>query len=435
MKNIINVVILFVVLIQFPVDVDAAGEDPVLLDTIIAVVNHEVITKLELDDEVASVSQKLKQERVPLPSILVLRKQVLERMIIQKILVQNAIESGFQAGDEIVKGMITRIMQQEQATLDELKASLKDSGLSFERFREQIKERILISQLKKREIDARISITESDIAEYLEKNRDSSGVKDEYLLAHILILVPEGATADIIKQKKGKADEVFSKLKDGIDFRQASASSSDAQNALEGGQMGWRSAARLPEIFMEVARDMAVGDISGVLRSANGFHIIKLINKRGNNTPVIVKQTKARHILLRLNEIRSDEDAEQKLIELRDRVLLGGVEFGELAKQFSEDVSSSRGGDLGWLADGQTVPVFEQTMSRLSIGEVSVPVKSTFGWHLIQVTDRRDQDMSDERQRMEAKQAIREKKSDQAYQEWIRVQRDKAYIKYLNEQI
>ncbi len=432
MKNIIHGVLLFLSLTYFSAEPVLAREEPVLLDTIVVVVNHEVITKLELDDEVESVSQKLREERVPLPSILVLRKQVLERMIMQKILVQNAIENGMQASDDVVKSMINRILEQERATLDELKLSLKKAGLSFERFREQIKERILISQLKKREIDARIAITESDIAEYLAKNKGVAKVKDEYLLAHILILVPEGATADVIKEKKASAAGVLSKLRDGTDFRQVSASSSDAENALEGGALGWRSADRLPEIFMEVAKDMAIGDISNVLRSANGFHIIKLLNKRGNNTPVIVKQTKASHILLRLNEIRSDEDAEQQLIELRGRILLGGVEFSELAKQFSEDVSSSRGGDLGWLSDGQTVPVFEQTMSGLEIGEISIPVKSTFGWHLIQVTDRRDQDMSDERQRTEAKQAIREKKSDQAYQEWIRVQRDKAYIKYLN---
>ena len=406
-----------------------------LLDTIVAIVNHDVITKLELDDEVLSVTARLNEESVPLPLPSVLRKQVLERMIMSKILVQNAQESGLQAGDKVVRNTINRILKREKLNLTELKTSLEASGLSFDRFREQIKEQILISQFKKREIDAQIVVTESDISSYIAKSREVGETTDEYLLGHILILVPEGANADVITDKQNKASDILKKLSSGANFYQISASSSDAQNALEGGGLGWRSANQLPEIFFEAVKSMVVGDTSKILRSANGFHILKLMNKRGNDTPVIVKQTRARHILLRLNEIRTDEEAKQKLLELRDRVVLGGIEFGDLAQQFSEDVSSSRGGDLGWLADGETVPEFQQAMSTLGIGEVSVPVKSSFGWHLIQVVERRDQDMSDERQRVEAQQVIKQKKSDQAYQEWIRVQRDRAYIKYLEEVI
>ncbi len=422
-------------LLLFSFNLVKGEKAPVLLDTIVAIVNHDVITKLELDDEVLSVIERLKKEDVPLPASSVLRNQVLERMIMSKILVQNALESGLIASDEVVRDTISRILKREEISIDQLKISLQDSGLNFERFREQIKEQILITQLKKREIDSQIAITESDIVNYLSKNRSGPQGADHYLLAHILVLVPEGATADMILEKKVKADEILSKLKEGANFRQISASSSDAQNALEGGSLGWRTADQLPEIFIAEAENMIVGNASKVLQSANGFHILKLVNKRGNNTPVIVKQTRARHILLRLNEIRSDEEARRKLLELRDRVLLGGVEFAVLAQQFSDDVSASRGGDLGWLSNGETVPEFERAMVSLEEGNVSDPIKSPFGWHLIQVVERRDQDMSDERQRLQAQQVIRQRKSDQAYQEWIRVQRDKAYIKYLEEVI
>ena len=437
MKNILSKLKLlgFLFLFSFLSPLWATENEPVLLDTIVAIVNHDVITKLELDDEVLSVTARLNEESVPLPVPSVLRKQVLERMIMSKILVQNAQESGLQAGDKVVRDTINRILKREKLNLTELKTSLEASGLSFDRFREQIKEQILISQFKKREIDAQIVVTESDISSYITKSREVGETTDEYFLGHILILVPEGATADVITDKQNKASGILKKLRSGANFYQISASSSDAQNALEGGGLGWRSANQLPEIFFEVVKSMVVGDTSKILRSANGFHILKLMDKRGNDTPVIVKQTRARHILLRLNEIRTDEEAKQKLLELRDRVVLGGIEFGDLAQQFSEDVSSSRGGDLGWLADGETVPEFQQAMSTLGMGEVSAPVKSSFGWHLIQVVERRDQDMSDERQRVEAQQAIKQKKSDQAYQEWIRVQRDRAYIKYLEEVI
>ena len=430
----LNIKIYLILINLFFHSVLLAEEQPLLLDTIVAIVNHEVVTKLELDDEILSVTERLSKEGVPSPPPSVLRKQVLERMIMSKILVQNARERGLQATDQMVKNTIDRILVSENITGDDLKRSLEESGLSFARFREQVEEQILISQLKKREIDAQIVVTESDILSHMEKLRNSDSSRDEYLLSHILVLVPEGADSEVIAERRKKASQLIELLQDGADFRQISASSSDAQNALEGGSLGWREANQLPDIFLNEVESMVVGATSQLLRSANGFHILRLVNKRGNDTPVIVKQIRARHILLRLNEIRSDDEARQKLLSLRDRVILGGEDFGELAQQFSEDVSSSRGGDLGWLSNGETVPEFEQTMMSLEEGETSMPTKSSFGWHLIQVTDQRNQDMSDERQRVEAQRAIRRKKSDQAYQEWIRVQRDKAYVKYIGEE-
>jgi len=202
---------------------------------------------------------------------------------------------------------------------------------------------------------------------------------------------------------------------------------SDAQNALEGGPLGWRPASRLPQIFVEAAKTMKVGDVSPVLRSANGFHIIKLLDKRGNEGPVFVQQTRARHILVRLNEVVSEADAKQRLSNLKERID-NGADFAELARLQSEDASASRGGDLGWLSPGDTVPEFERAMNALQPGETSEPVQTPFGWHLIQVLERRSEDMSKERQRILARQAIRTRKSDEAYQEWVRQQRDRAYV-------
>jgi peptidyl-prolyl cis-trans isomerase SurA len=401
--------------------------DNVVLDRVVAVVNSEVVTRLDLDDQVKIATQQLKRQGTPLPAADVLERQLLERLVTAKVLTQTARETGLRVDDTQLQRSIERIAQENKASPEAFRKMLEADGIDFNRFREELRNEILIARLKEREVDSKILITDAEIDNYL-KNQQSQGGKDEeYSLSHILVLVPEQASPEQIQTKRVIAEKALNQIKGGADFRQVSAGVSDAQNALDGGPLGWRPAARLPQIFVDAVKTMKVGEVSPVLRSANGFHIIKLADKRGNDSPVIIQQTHARHILLRLNEVVSEAEAKQRLTNLKERID-NGTSFVELARLQSEDASASRGGDLGWLSPGDTVPEFERAMNGLEPGQVSDPVQSPFGWHLIQVVERRSEDMSKERQRVLARQSIRTRKADEAYQEWVRQQRDRAYV-------
>jgi peptidyl-prolyl cis-trans isomerase SurA len=401
--------------------------DNVVLDRVVAVVNSEVVTRLDLDDQVKIATQQLKRQGTPLPAADVLERQLLERLVTAKVLTQTARETGLRVDDTQLQRSIERIAQENKASPEAFRKMLEADGIDFNRFREELRNEILIARLKEREVDSKILITDAEIDNYL-KNQQSQGGKDEeYSLSHILVLVPEQASPEQIQTKRVIAEKALDQIKGGADFRQVSAGVSDAQNALDGGPLGWRPAARLPQIFVDAVKTMKVGEVSPVLRSANGFHIIKLADKRGNDSPVMIQQTHARHILIRLNEVVSEAEAKQRLTNLKERIE-NGTSFIELARLQSEDASASRGGDLGWLSPGDTVPEFERAMNSLEPGQVSDPVQSPFGWHLIQVVERRNEDMSKERQRVLARQSIRTRKADEAYQEWVRQQRDRAYV-------
>jgi peptidyl-prolyl cis-trans isomerase SurA len=416
--------------LAFPVM--AAQDNPkrnesLLLDRVVAVVNSEVVTRLDLDEQVKVALQQLKRQGTPLPAPDVLERQLLERLVTAKVLAQSARETGLRVDDTQLQRSIERIAQENKMAPEAFRKMLEADGIDFNRFREELRNEILIARLKEREVDSKILITDAEIDNYLRNQQSQGGKDDEYSLSHILVLVPEQASPEQIKAKRTIAEKALDQIKGGADFRQVSAGVSDAQNALDGGPLGWRPAARLPQIFVDSVKTMKVGDVSAVLRSANGFHIIKLLDKRGNESPVIIPQTHARHILIRLNEVVSESEAKQRLTNLKERIE-NGANFAELARLQSEDASASRGGDLGWLSPGDTVPEFERAMSALELGQVSGPVQSPFGWHLIQVVERRSEDMSKERQRVIARQSIRTRKADEAYQEWVRQQRDRAYV-------
>jgi peptidyl-prolyl cis-trans isomerase SurA len=316
---------------------------------------------------------------------------------------------------------------------DGLRQAVAQTGVSFERFREDVRGEILISRLREREVEARVTVTDAEIQSFLRSQESRGEQADEYKLAHILVSVPEQATPDELKLRRTRAEGALAQLKSGSDFRQVAASFSDSPDALQGGEMGWRPAGRLPSIFLDALRGMKIGEVSDVLRSPAGFHILKLADKRGSNTPIIVTQTHARHILVRLNEVVSEPDARNRLSELKYRVD-NGADFAELARLHSDDASAARGGDLGWVSPGDTVPDFERAMDALKPGQVSAPFRSPFGWHIVQVLERREQDMSEDRQRLTARQAIRSRKSDERWDDWVRQQRDKAYVEYHLEQ-
>ena len=405
-----------------------ANRTTLLLDRVVAVINDEVVTQLELADEVELAVRQLNLQGTPLPERAVLERQVLDRMITSRILVQSARRTGIRVSDGQLNTAIDRMAAENKLSREQFREAMEEQGIRVSRFRERIRMEIMIARLREREVNNKVTITDAEIDSYLRSQAKRTGKDDQYNVAHILILVPEGASPDEIRKDRDVAEDALRQLKSGADFGQVAASVSDADDALEGGSLGWRTSAQLPELFVDAVSGMSIGDVSEALRSANGFHIVILLDKRANTEKLIVKQTHAQHILIRLNEVVSEQDASQRLSGLKDRIEMGNADFGNLARQHSDDASAAKGGDLGWLSPGETVPDFERAMNALQPGEVSDPVRTPFGMHLIKVLERRDEDLSEERQRVMARQAIRLRKADSASQEWVRQQRDKAYV-------
>ena len=407
----------------------AAPKKVVALDRIVAIVNDDVITQYELNDHIKLVVNQLKKQGTPLPPQEVLEKQLLERLINDRVQLQYAKETGVRVDDTQLEKTLERIAENNKMSLQAMREALEQDGVNFNRFREEIRNEIIMARLKEREVDNKIVVTESEIANYLKSQEALAGKEEEYNLAHILVLVPEQASPEQIQAKRARAEQALAQIKSGADFAQIAVGYSDAADALQGGAVGWRPAGRLPTIFLEALRSMQAGEVSGVLRSANGFHIIKLLAKRGKDSAIEVLQTHARHILIKTSELLSENEARTRLLNLKER-LDNGADFAELARLQSEDGSAAQGGDLGWLVPGDTVPEFERAMNALKIGQISDPVRSPFGWHLIQVMERRNQDISRDRQRLLARQALHARRADEAHEEWLRQLRDSAYVEY-----
>jgi peptidyl-prolyl cis-trans isomerase SurA len=304
---------------------------------------------------------------------------------------------------------------------------LTRDGVPYAKFRDDVRTEITLARLREREVENKIVVAESEVDNFLTTQQGQTGKPEEYNISHVLVVVPEQASPEQIQSRRERAEQALAQLKTGADFRQVAAAYSDAPDALQGGSLGWREGERLPAIFHDAVKTLKPGEISSVLRSSNGFHILKLNEKRNTEAPLMVQQTHARHILIKTNEIVSESEARSRLRTLKER-LDNKADFAELARVHSDDASAARGGDLGWLSPGDTVPEFERAMDGLKPGEISEPVQSPFGWHLIQVLERRNQDMSQERVRLMARQALRARKSDEAYQEWVRQLRDRAYV-------
>lgn len=401
----------------------------VVLDRIVAVVNDEVITRNDLNERTRLAILQLKQQDTPTPLREALEKQILDRMISDRVQLQLAKETGLRVDDSDLDRAINRITQENKLTLQQLRATLEKDGVSFTRFREDIRNEIIMARLREREVDNKIMISEGEVDNFINTQQAQERRGDEYNLSHILVTVPENASPEQIQVRRARGEQALAQLKSGADFRQIAATFSDAPDALQGGVMGWREAARLPTLFVEALRTVQVGGVSPVLRSANGFHILKLNDKRSGAAPMIVRQTRARHILIKTNELVSEPEARRRLESLKER-LDNKADFAELARLHSEDGSAAKGGDLGWLSPGSTVPEFERALDALNPGDISGPVQTQFGWHLIQVLERRSEDMSREHQRLAARMALRSRKSDESYQEYVRQLRDKAYVDY-----
>lgn len=398
------------------------------LDRIIAVVNDDVITEIELDTEVSNIKKQLRQQNTNFPSDAVLRKQLLERMILRRIQLQMAKRVHLRVDDEMLNRTLDNIAAQNKLSLDGLRNSLERDGIDYSQFRENMRDEIIINQLQQRQVHNRINITNQEIVRFLE-NLESRGEKTtEYRIGHILVAIPEAASAEQISQAKEKSSKIIQTLNEGGDFAQTAVAMSDGQKALEGGDIGWRRYEALPTLFSEWATKQDVGKVSHPIRSPSGFHIIKLLGKRDNAQQHVVTQTHARHILIRTGEFSNANEARDRIVKIRERIL-AGEDFAKLAKAFSDDPgSSTNGGDLGWVNPGEMVPPFEKAYKGLNINQLSDPVQTRFGWHIIEVLGTRTHDNTESVKRKKAQETIRARKIEPALQNWLRRLRSEAFV-------
>jgi peptidyl-prolyl cis-trans isomerase SurA len=393
------------------------------------VVNDEALTQYELEEHKRIILAQMKAANVRPPPPDVFESQVLERLIIDRALLQFAKDNGVRVDDQMVERTILRIAQENKMTPEELRRTLDREKIPYAKYREDIRREVTVQRLREREVDSKIFVSDAEVDNYLATVNAQAGGEFEYQLAHIMVGVPDQATPAQIDARRRRAEEALAQIKDGKDFGQVAAAFSDAQDAIQGGDLGWRTPARLPSVFMTAMKTMKNGEVSPVLRSPGGFHIVKLKDSRSRNAPTVVEQTHVRHILIRVNETQSESEGKSKIERIKDRIDTG-AKFADQAKLNSEDASSAKGGDLGWVNPGDTVAEFEQAMSKLKLNEMSGPVRSPFGWHLILVEERRTQDVTQDRKRDLARNAIRARKSDEQFSEFMRQVRDKAYVEY-----
>lgn len=407
---------------------------PQEVDRIVAVVNDEAITAFELQTRMAIVERQLRVQNVQLPPRDVLQQQILERMVVDRVQIQYARDTGMRVSDVELDGALRRIADNNKMALADFRVALEKDGVAWPKFREDIREEMTLARLRDREVDSRIVVSDAEIDNYL-ANPSAENANVEVQLAHIVVRVPEQASPDQLMRIGAKAQTALDAVRRGEDFAKVAASHSDAADALTGGAMGVRPLDRLPQLYAEVAQKLKPGEVSDIQRSPAGFHIIKLIARSGGGPLAIttLKQTRARHILIKVNELVSATEARQKLVGIKER-LDNGADFAELARLYSNDLSASSGGDLGWVYQGDTVPDFERAMDALKLKEISQPIQSPFGFHLIQVLDRRVEGATAERQRQAARQVLRERKSEEAYQDWLRQMRDRAYVEYRSDE-
>ena len=401
------------------------------LDRVVAVVNDDIISRSELDARLGRVREQLRQSGTAPPPPDALRRQVLERLILRRLQLQLARNSGMRVDDESLNRTILRIAEQNELTLREFRDAVERDGLDFARFREEIREDILIAEVRRRRVENQINISQGDIDDYISmmESRGAEADRHRYRIGHILIAVPDGASSEEIDEARGRAERVLAELRAGADFANMAVTHSDGQKALEGGDLGWRLASDLPTMLADAVLRLETGDVSEPVRSASGFHLVKLVDRQGSQRQMI-RQTLARHILITLDALTDNADARRQLGVLRERIV-NGEDFGELARIHSDDPgSASRGGELGWIDPGNTVPVFERTMDSLAPGAISEPFRSQFGWHLVQVLERRDLDATETSRRAEARRRLRSRKIEENTQAWLRRVRGEAYVEY-----
>lgn len=397
------------------------------LDAIVAVVNDDVIVQSELESQIDLLLVELQSRGANVPDRAVLEEQVLDQLILERLQMQRAETLGIEVDEATLTEALTNIAARNGMSLLQLREALETNELSFEEFREDTRRQILTSRLQQEEVVKEVQVSDQEVERFAETERDSLIVRNEVQLGHILIALPEDPSAQQVEQARTKAQDLVQRLRQGADFAALARANSDGGRAQDGGDLGWFPIGEVPSLAAQPAQTLGRGELTDPIRSPSGFHIIRITDIKGD-APEPVTQTQARHILIRTSEVVSDEDAQRRLEQLRLRIV-GGDDFAMLARANSDDTGSAlNGGDLGWVNPGDTVPAFEREMDALSPGEISQPFESPFGWHILQVTERRQQDTTDELIQLRAKEALRLRKAEEAKQLWLQRLRDEAYI-------
>lgn len=397
------------------------------LDRIVAIVDNDVIMQSQLDQRLREVQQTIEKRGAEMPPRDVMQQQVLERLITENLQLQIGERSGIRISDEELNQAMGTIAQRNNMSLEQFRNALEADGLSLETAREQIRREMVISRVRQRRIADRVQVSNQEVANFLASDLGKLQLSEEYRLANILIPVPESSDSDTIQAAEKAAADTYQQLQQGADFAQLAVSRSASENALEGGDMGWRKAAQLPPPFDTQVRELAVGEVTQPVRTPPGFIILKLLDKRGGDTQVR-DEVHVRHILIKPSQIRSEAESRRLIERLRDRIE-SGEDFAELARNFSEDPGSAlNGGDLNWIDPSSLVPEFREVMANSANGELSQPFQSPFGWHILEVLGRRATDASEEYREQQALTLLRNRKYDEELQAWLRQIRDEAYV-------
>jgi len=405
---------------------------PRAADFIVAVVNSEPVTNNEVRARLARAEAQLAQQGGAMPPRELLAREVLERLIVERAQLQQARESGVKVDDFAVTQAEQGVARQNNMSTDDLYRRLARDGMSRERFREELRNQLLLQRLREREVESRVKVTDLDIDQYLrEQQQNADPASMEINLGHVLVLVPENATPAQVAERQARAQQAAAKVRAGEDFAAVAREYSDApEGQRAGGLLGLRPADRYPELFVSSTQGLPVGGVAGPVRSPAGFHILKVVERTAAGVPTNVIQSHARHILLRTSAQLSESAAAARLADYRRRVLAGQADFATLAREHSQDGSAKEGGDLGWANPGRYVPEFEEAMNALKPGDMSEPVASRFGVHLIQLLERREAKLTQREQRDMARDTVREKKLDEAYATWVQELRGRAYVEY-----
>ena len=409
---------------------DIAGKGE-LLDRIAVVVNDGVVLQSQIDTQVETVAHRLREQGTQLPAPSVLRQQITERLVLQEIQLQRAQKLGLKVTDEALNNALRDVAKQNKIEFSQLPDALASEGVVYAEYRDQLRHEMTLSLLRQRDVFARIYVSPRELDQHLSKQSADRSGEVEYDVAHILLSLPEAATPAQLEQVEKHAEELYTRASGGEDFGQLAVANSQAQSALERGQIGWRKGTALPTFMAEVVAKMKPGDISRPVRTPSGFHIIRLNDVRSDDRPLLVEQIHARHILVKPNELQDDETVRGRLQTIRDRIASGAEDFGAIAKAVSEDPgSAAEGGDLGWSPAGTFVPEFEEALRRLTEHEISLPFRTQYGWHVAELLGRRTQDMSTEERRRRVFEQIRASKADEETELWLRRLRDEAFVDY-----
>ncbi|WP_229483517.1 peptidylprolyl isomerase [Massilia horti] len=413
-----------------------ASSNAKVLDSIYVVVNDEVITTNEVKSRVAQIVQRMRAQNAQLPDEADLKRQVVESMIVERAQIQLAKEYGVKVDDITLDRTISRIAEGQKLSVQEMRNQMEKEGLPFSQFREEIRSEIMMQRLREHEVDSKIQVSDAEVDTYLAAEKAAAAERVEMNISQILVSIPANASPEQIAARKARADEVARQLRTGADFAKMAATYSEAPDALKGGEIGWRDPDRLPPLFSSELHKLKPGQVTPVLKSNTGFHILKLVDKRnlanGEEAKTVVEQTHARHILMKVTPTMTEAEVKRKLLELKEKMAHKAATFEELAKQYSQDGSALKGGDLGWLYPGDmdSAPELEIAMKELKPGEVSDIIQTPFGFHLLQVIERKSEDVTKEKERNLARNILRERKTQEAYEDWAREVRDRAYVEF-----